>query len=481
MARAQVSGLNPRGALAVAVTIFLFTWTLTTHGKYSVSGDEPHYLIIAESLRTDGDLDLANNYRQNDGRLFGHDQLTIGLHALPSRLGDVRSIHGIGVPVTILPVYVVAQRIGSVTSEDLLRRFRMDRGLFVYSIVSLFLIALTSCGLALLAVGLSAIVAPRWAAGIAIALGISPPIVSHAFLIFPEVLALFVSCCTVWFITKHPAARDRRTLLVLALAMGLLPWCHQKYLVYSPALLLITAWVRRDVILGLTRTEIASIAAVFAGPQLALMLWLRHEWGTPGGALTTGILTSAAIPLSLDTFRAGALGLWFDRYSGLLAYAPLFWMLPACWALTWRRSLIYVLPLLALYIPAAAFVIGWWAGFSPAARYLVPAVPLMAIPVALACSHVIVRRMAVLLLALQLPINLVIWQHPRWMWPHADGNRALQALGAAGRGYEALLPPVQVEGVTQGITVPLLAMTVLTLMVIGVVRTRKTVYGLNDS
>ena len=86
----------------VAVIVFLFTWTLTTHGKYSASGDEPHYLIIAHSLVTDGDLDLANNYAQNDGRFFGHDGLDMGVHAIPARSGRVRSIHDVGLAVALM-------------------------------------------------------------------------------------------------------------------------------------------------------------------------------------------------------------------------------------------------------------------------------------------------------------------------------------------------------------------------------------------
>src|SRR4029453_17002757 len=62
----------------VAATIFIFTWSLTTHGKYSVSGDEPHYLMITHSLLVDGDLDVANNYDSNDGRFFGHAGLDRG-------------------------------------------------------------------------------------------------------------------------------------------------------------------------------------------------------------------------------------------------------------------------------------------------------------------------------------------------------------------------------------------------------------------
>jgi hypothetical protein len=86
----------------VPVIIVLFLWTLSTRGKITVSGDEPHYLIIAESLLADRDLDLANNYAQNDGRRFGADGLTSGAHARPNRAGALWSVHDIGVPVLFL-------------------------------------------------------------------------------------------------------------------------------------------------------------------------------------------------------------------------------------------------------------------------------------------------------------------------------------------------------------------------------------------
>lgn len=446
----------------VAAIVFLFTWTLTTHGKYSVSGDEPHYLMVAESLRTDRDLNVANNYRQNDGRLFGHDRLPMELHAIPARMGEVRSVHAIGLPILVLPVYVVAQRVAGATPDALLRRVRMDRGLFAYSIVSLFLIALTSIGLALLAAGLSAITTPQAAAALAIATGVSPPVISHAFLVFPEVIALFVTCCTVWFATKRPGEPDRRVLPLLALALGALPWFHQKYVVYSFGLLLVIAWRRRDVLRNLTIGQMALAVMLLVAPQVALLGWLRHEWGTVGGALTTGVLTTETIPLTIDTLKAGGVGLWIDRQSGLLAFAPLFWIVPACWLLTWRRTWEYSAPMLLLYLPAASFVIGWWAGFSPAARYLAPAIPLFTVPVAQALRYQIVRRATVVVALMQMPIDAIVWQHPRWLWPAADGNRALHALGLPGRTYEWLLVPVQIEGVTPRAFLPLLVVLVVT-------------------
>jgi hypothetical protein len=459
---------------AVPIVVFLFTWTLTTHGKYSVSGDEPHYLIIAESLRTDWDLDLANNYAQDDARLFGRAGLEVEVHALPSRTGELRSVHTVGLPIVLLPAYVAAQHIAAATSEALLKRFRMDRGLFAYSLVGLFLIALTSFGFTLLAAGLATSIGPRLASALAIAAGVSPPVVSHAFLVFPDTAALFVTCCAVWFATKHPSPRDLRTLQVLLLLLGLTPWLHQKYFVYVPGLVLVIGWARRDLVGRLQPRAIAAGLALLVAPQVALLAWSQYEWGTFGGAITTGALTSAASPFSWESFSNGAAGLWFDRQSGLLAFAPAYWIVPACWLLSWRRTWWYTVPIVFLYLPAAAFVIGWWAGFSPAARYLAPAVPLLLVPVGLSLGYRSVRFAAATLLIAQAAIDAVIWQRPRWLWPLATGdNLALQALGWPGRLYERLLPSVRLEGLSGAWPVFVVLCLVTALIVLAARRERR--------
>ena len=93
----QVHRVSRKAALAV----FLFAWTLITHGKYSASGDEPHYLMVTHSIVVDHDMDVANNYADNDGRFFGHDRLEMGLHAVPARNGHVRPIHDVGLAVAL--------------------------------------------------------------------------------------------------------------------------------------------------------------------------------------------------------------------------------------------------------------------------------------------------------------------------------------------------------------------------------------------
>jgi hypothetical protein len=453
-------------AAIVFAVVSLFMWTLTTHGKFSVSGDEPHYLMISESLRTDGDFDLSNNYAQNDGRLFGHQDLQVELHAARARNGELRSVHGVGLPVLVLPVYAAAQLVVRLIPEETLSRFRTSRGLLVYSIISVSLIALTAFGMALLCDGLSRICGARMAAVIAIAVGISPPVLSHGFLIFPEVIALFVSCWVIWFITKSPWPSDARHSVGLALGLGLLPWFHLKFMPFAAALSLVVYWRRPESFREASASHQWLRPLLFCAPQLLAIVWLYREWGSPGGAFSSGVLGTGAMPLSAASLLHGAIGLLFDRQSGLLAFAPLYWIIPACILLTWRASRDMLLPAAMLYLPAAAFEIGWWAGFSPAARYLVPAIPLFAIPFALAATNRAVRIVGVMLMLAQCVFNALVWQNPRWLWPREDGNRLLAALSVPGEWYSGMLAPVRDQGLTAASLLPLTVAVVVTWSVV---------------
>ena len=424
----------------VALAIFVFTWTLTTHGKYSASGDEPHYLMIAHSIVVDHDMDVGNNYAENDGRFFGHDGLVMGLHAVPALNGHIRPIHNVGLAVALAPVYALALQAASLPSDATLRRFRMSRGLFAYSIVSLFLIAVTSFGLILLGRGLAQETGdPGVASLLVLAGGLSPPILSHAFLVFPEVAAIFVTCLALWVSLKPHGASDRLALFGTVLALGLLPWTHNKYLLYVVGLAGVVVWRRRDLVQALSRVERVFLVLVGALPIVGLQLWLWREWGTLGGALTTG-----GVPFSASMLKTGLPGLFFDRQSGLLAYAPLYWIVPACWGLTFRRNWPLLIPVALLYVPAAAFTIGWWAGFSPAARYIAPLMPICLVVVGGALRNRAVQVVFAALLCFQAVIDVVVWRTPRTLWPADGGNPALHAIGWFGRAYESLLPPLQV-------------------------------------
>ena len=68
-------------------------------------GDEPHYLVITQSLLRDHDLRIANNHADPDYvAAFGvlkPDKIRNG------RNGEVYSIHAPGLPVLVLPAFAL--------------------------------------------------------------------------------------------------------------------------------------------------------------------------------------------------------------------------------------------------------------------------------------------------------------------------------------------------------------------------------------
>jgi hypothetical protein len=68
--------------------------------------------------------------------------------------------------------------------------------------------------------------------------------------------------------------------------------------------------------------------------------------------------------------------------------------------------------------------IGWTGGWSPAARFLVPIVPLLAIGVA-AGVRTLPRVIVLPLVAVQVGINAYVWQHPKILWNNGTGTAAI--------------------------------------------------------
>ena len=407
--------------VALAATVFLVVWGLTTHGKHSVSGDEPHYLIVAHSLLTDGDLDLRNNYRDNDGRFFGADGLQPELHARPARDGRLLPAHDIGLPILLLPAYAIALQVSARVPAASLARFRMTPGLFAYGIVSLAIALLFAVSAAATVSALGERGLPSTASSlIVLSVWLTAPVLSNAFLVFPEAVALAVTTWTVVACTREMRWRLSDSMLLLAL--GALPWVHRKYAVYALALLAVFVWTRREQMQDRART--IGAAAVYAIPQLALAVWTYHHWGNLAGPIALDRL-----PFSREALAHGLFGTFLDRENGLLLWAPAYALVPAAWALSGKRDAAWLLPVIALLVPGAAHD-QWWGGFAPAVRFLVPLAPI----VCLVCAPGLVRStrlraIAIALLVPQLIIAAYGWQHPRLLWPEGHGvNRVLAVL-----------------------------------------------------
>ena len=429
-----------RARIAAAFVIFLLSWGLTTHGKYSATGDEPHYLMVSQSLRSDGDLDVANNYANGDGGLFGARDLQPEQHARVSRLGTLMPVHDIGVPVVLLPVFVIATRLATLPSDHTLTRFRMNRGLFAYSLISLVVIAVVSLAAALTIAALERHGVPEWTAALVVGVAwLTAPVLSNSFLVFPEPFALLVTAWSVLEWSRPPERWGGRESALL-FALGALPGFHRKYALYAVALLGIILWRRRHAIRALSVRTQAGLALLFLAGPVALGLATLRAWGNLAGPLALD-----GLPFSFTAFGHGAVGLLLDRENGLLWWAPVYALLPAAWWLQRFDLGQWLLPAAALLIPSAAHV-QWWGGFSPAGRFIVPLVPVFCLGAVPILRQRAARWVAVALLIPQLVIAAYGWQHPRTLWPRGDGeNRVLAALlGPVGR-PDGWLPSFRTE------------------------------------
>jgi MFS family permease len=435
----------------VPLVVFLVVWVMTTHGKYSVSGDEPHYLIVTQSLWADGDIDVRNNHAANDSRRFGVDNLEPGPHVRESN-GRQLPVHDIGLSVALVPIYAVATGLSGLVSEPLLARFRMSRGLFAYSLVTLSLLALTALAAyltrrALLTAGAS----PGLAAGLVLVVWLSPPVLSNAYLVFPEVAALLTTASIVKRSTEAAVIPFGRWLAPLSL-LGLLPWFHRKFIVYVAALAISLAWRHRDQVHRLRPAQWIAAIGLISFPTVLLLLWTWWQWGNIGGALTLD-----RPPFSWEAFRVGWLGLLVDRENGLWAWAPAYALLPLACALSGRAAWPWLVPVGALFLASASHD-QWWGGFSPAARFLMPLAPIACLFAPALWRHPATRAVTTVAVAAQVVIAAYGWQVTRALWPQGDGhNRVVGPLLEFVGASESVLPALRVAPDTLGRALVLVA------------------------
>jgi len=82
-------------------------------------GDEPHYLLVTQSIIKDGDLDLKNNYDNKDYMVNHWSEIT-DRHITLGKDGGQYSIHGILLPLIITPGYFLFGRLGAILTISFL-------------------------------------------------------------------------------------------------------------------------------------------------------------------------------------------------------------------------------------------------------------------------------------------------------------------------------------------------------------------------
>ncbi|WP_016756781.1 ArnT family glycosyltransferase [Leptospira santarosai] len=270
--------------------------------RIPITGDEPHYLMISESIRKDGDFDLKNNYEEdrNTKKIIG--PVDVENHTI-SKNGKLYSIHSIGTSFLALIGYSIFGITGARVALALLAG--MIPFLF-YRLGKVF--------------GLS----PKESAIVAVFYSVSLPFPMAAGQIFPDLPTgiLLTSVLSILFFLETKKSFKNRNILFFAsgVACGCLAWLHAKNL---PVVTLLLFWV-------LSKKETDSKSKwIFLGTALVFLfffsvcnfLWFGSIVGPYGE-------NNSPPTFELNFFHWITVfsGLFMDRNQGLFFQNPMIWI-----------------------------------------------------------------------------------------------------------------------------------------------------------
>ncbi|MGI8846208.1 MAG: hypothetical protein ACR2HC_08570 [Thermoleophilaceae bacterium] len=289
---------------AIALGLLLFgiyaaTIGLDAFGRADYAGDEPHYLLAAQSIVDDHDVDLKNQFAMKSYSAFYPYELD--RHGTETD-GSLYEIHGIGFPLLIAPAYAIGGAVG----------------------VELFLAAISALCL-MLAYRLALRVVPDpWAFGAALAVAISPPMLAYATAVYPEMAAALVLVAAALLALRLDEHVSRRMAFGCFALLGALPWLGTRFILVGAVIGLYAVRSllrahRRTLALGATEVAFFSVA-LYVGLNEAL-----YNGPTPYSADFAGENATNARGIGGYLNRSYRLvALWIDRDNGLLRWAPVF-------------------------------------------------------------------------------------------------------------------------------------------------------------
>ncbi len=362
VAPSLATAARPRVAAAVlACAVFgLSAWRVA---PLIPAGDEPHYLVITQSLLLDGDLTIEDVHRRADYRAYYDAELQPHVQRL-GRDGRIYSIHAPGLPAIIAPAFAIGG----------------------YPAAVFFLILLASAGSAL-AWHLGWLWTGRtdaaWFGWAAVTLPVTT--IFQSFTIYPDGLGGVVVLTGLWALLRaalesRNGSESAKPWLVHGAALALLPWLHSRFAVLAAglgALVLLR--------LSTTKNPAAKAVAFLSIPAASAIVWVGYFIALYGSADPSSPYAPGTG--SFQWVPGGLAGLLFDQRFGVLTYAPVLGLaLIGIGAMLVkpgsRRLGLELVFVIAPYLLTVTHFAMWWGGWSAPARFFAPILFLLAVPAA---------------------------------------------------------------------------------------------------
>lgn len=350
-----VSRLSDRTAPRVAAGFaFAFFIAVRLTSMSPLTGDEPHYLILAQSVLTDRDFKVANNYARGDHRAYAPRELEP--HLVGGEDPRIRrySLHAPGLALIIAPAFAVAGAWGAIV--------------FLAAVAALGTAFVWSAGHLL-----TRDPGAAWFGWVLITL--TSPLALFASLIYPDPVAGTLIAIGVWAIVRSATSAGLGTWSTgmsfgVGVAIALLPWLHTRLAI--PAALLAAVLVLR--LASFDRTGTRHLITFLLPLILSLGLWLTY-FHVVYGSMDPRSSLGGQTPINRAYIINGLAGMFADQEFGLLPNAPAYLIAFSGLGMLWRRDrrlAAEVAFITTPYVVAASGYPMWWAGHCPPARFLLP-------------------------------------------------------------------------------------------------------------
>ena len=299
--RIPLAGASPWRVWLLSFLVFSLTAAALYAQGIHLSGDEPHYVMIAQSLVEDGDFDLKNNLENKT--YLQYLPVEIRFHG-SIRAGRYHSFHLPGMSFLLLPFYFLFKLLGGLLPGNLF--FRLAAAwINAFFALGLFLVLQTAP-------------AKKDSSRLFIFFLLTFPLLFHAIHLFPELPAASL------VLFAYVFARNQQRYFLSGLLLACVPWFHLKYAI--PTLILamfIAAWIwDRKVKIGARMKQLGLFFAAPAASLALLGLYSKALYGSFNPNCISPEKNFFSIPLGwkIETL----LSFFLDQRDGLLVYAPIF-------------------------------------------------------------------------------------------------------------------------------------------------------------